>query len=142
MQGQVHHGLFAAHGGSRALEAAGKQVDEDDLHDAGVPHVLAELIRLFLDGVAGRHQHRHCKAGQQGHMPRECAEGALGAQYAQDDAGTDVQRQEHEQRQERKPAEVFLFAAQSFAFLFHVTTPFLFYSCVANSFRHDFSIFL
>ena len=75
--------------------------------------MLTEEVGLLLDGVAGLQHHRHGKAAQQGHVAGECAEGALRAHDAEDDAGADVEHQENQEGQERKPAEIFLFVCHN-----------------------------
>ena len=100
MQRQVDDGIFAAHGRCGALEPAGHQVDENNHHDAGIAHALAEYVQLLADFHLGGQQQRHGDAGQQSHVAGELAEGALHAHQGEGNAAADVQGQEHDQWQE------------------------------------------
>ena len=98
MKRHVDDGFLAAHGGCRSLEAAGHEVDQDDLHDAGVTHMFTEQVCLLLDRLAGLDQQRYAETDQQCYVTWKCAEGALRSHNGQDHAGTDIQCQEYDQR--------------------------------------------
>ena len=97
VQSQVDDGRFAAHGGSGALEAAGHQIDQNDHHNAGVAHVLAEHVQLVADLDLGGQQQRHGDAGQQSHVTGELTEGTLNTHQSERDAAAHIQGQEYDQ---------------------------------------------
>ena len=97
VQSQIDDGGFTAHGGSSTLEATGHQIDQDDHHNAGVAHVLAEHIQFFTDFDLGGQQQRHGDAGQQSHVTGELTEGTLNTHQSECDAAAHIQGQEHDQ---------------------------------------------
>ena len=94
VQSHVDDGVLAAHGGRSALEAAGHQIDQDDHHNAGVAHALAEHIQLLTDLHLGGQQQCHGHTGQQRHMAGDTA--------------SYIQSQEDDQGQKRGGSKLFL----------------------------------
>ena len=97
VQSQIDDGGFTARGGSSTLEATGHQINQDDHHNAGVAHVLAEHIQFFTDFDLGGQQQRHGDTGQQCHMTGELSEGAFNAQQRERNAAAYIQDQEYDQ---------------------------------------------